>query len=219
MKPVTKMAVLGFGIAIAFSTLAAGQPTSGSIVGFVLDFDGQPLAQATVTARSIGHGSSETRVSVKTDNTGHFVISDCPFGAYVVLMTREHGRRTGVHAIFAGSPVVTTVMLSAGLPSASISFKLGRDTAIVSGTIKDGLTARPINARINLKSSGSSSYWLVTGLPPEFRIQVPATGDISIALTAPGYQTWYSGQPPTFSLRLGPGTKKSLNVLMQPIPQ
>jgi hypothetical protein len=214
--------VMSIAIAISLTSTGWGQTqTTGSIGGTVLDSQGKPMSDATVTVRNMTRTLGESRISVKTDKNGNFAIANCALGNYLVLTRAELAGEASAKAAFPGNSVFTTVSLLPYLPAARVTLGFGRTTGVLTGRIKDAATGAPLTAALVVKSVGSADYWMAAGLPAEYRIVVPTGTGLSVAISAPGYQTWYyrgmSASATASTLSVRRGETKRVDVLLQPL--
>jgi carboxypeptidase family protein len=172
------------------STLWGQQQNSGTITGRVLDPKGNSLSGITVIVRGIGEGMNRNRQSVTSDAQGDFLTSGWASGSYMVLAVDERPQQGGGHRALLGNRVLTMVLLSPAIPKASVTLQFGPHTASVVGQIRDAVTNLPVNARLDLTSVSGES-WFAGGLPADYRILIPRQTDLTFAISAPGYLTWY----------------------------
>lgn len=126
--------------------------TTATLVGEVLDPNGQPVAQATVTARHVESGLVRTTA---TDAAGGFTLAALPVGAYEVRFEAAGFRaqvRRGV-VLTVGPSTSLRVALEVGAPSEEVNV-----TAALSGlqtrsgelsylVSEDDIEALPLNGR------------------------------------------------------------------------
>lgn len=90
-----------------------------------------------------------------------------------------------------GNSIATTVLLSQSFPIATLTIKFGSNIAVLSGSLKDAITEKPVVAKLSIKSSSSGQSWFSGGIPSNYRVIVPRLTDLAVQISAPGYQTWY----------------------------
>lgn len=185
----------------------------GRITGIVLNEDGQPVTHASICVSLAG--SSKTECRVQTNETGQFEIEHLSMGTFDVFATKyedgysEENQR--------GQKVV----LSTQYPGASITIKLAPKAGMLIGTVRDSLTAKPVQqiqvAYVSTEGKGSGSAGTYNG---EFRVNLPTTSDYVIVVSAPGYKSWIYIDPTdqSPSLRLASGEQKSLDIELVPKP-
>jgi hypothetical protein len=204
-------------------TVAWGQsqtPTTGTISATVLDSHDNPISGLTVMLRSVGQQAQRIRQMLPTDENGQLVASDCPFGTYVISATHNEVPGTPMNPTIRGNSIVTAVLLSRSFPTASLTLKFGRNTIILSGTVKDAVTGGTVVARLDIKSAASGQSLFSGAVPSEYRIVVPRGDDLSLQVSSPGYKSWYypgaimrsNGHPLTLQM----GASKHLDIELKP---
>jgi hypothetical protein len=99
-------------------------------------------------------------------------------------------------------------------PNPNIVVNLGPKAAILSGTVRNALTGRPLSSGFSLHWVNQPTRFFSTSETPSFRLLVPPLQDMTLEVTAPGYQQWtYTAQP---VLHLQPGAEVRLGVLLEP---
>ena len=99
---------------------------------------------------------------------------------------------------------------------ADVVVSVGPKAGILTGTIRDAVTGKPISAGFDLVQVKNRTKWMGTGAAPDFRVLIPSSKDIEVKVSAPGYDTWaYPGpnlapQP----LRMEPGSEAHLDILL-----
>ena len=82
-----------FVVALAFTSIAFGQQTLGSINGSVVDSSGAVVQAASVKVRSL---ATNLEIAAQTKNDGSFAVADLPIGTYEVTFAKD-GFQTAVY--------------------------------------------------------------------------------------------------------------------------
>jgi hypothetical protein len=105
-----------FVLVICFLTASTQAQTAGQITGHVLDASRSSVADALVTATNVGTG--ETR-KVRTDNEGHYTLTDLPIGTYDVSAEHQGFQRQLQKGVVLN--VATTVELNISLSVGTVT--------------------------------------------------------------------------------------------------
>ena len=206
------------------SFLASGQSSEvreGVIQGVVLDDMGNPLPGAKVHAESKRPFMLEEirplRI-VESDQKGFFVIDRLEFGTYYVEAMKEEDGYGGMFWSFFNDKPLPTFQVSAENRIADAVVQLGPKAGILTGTIRDALTGKPLPASFRLMQVKGPHNWMATSAAPNFRVLIPSSKEIEVKVTAPGYDAWfYPGlNIPSQSLRMEPGSEAHLDILLEP---
>ncbi len=190
----------------------------GVIQGVVRDDVANPLPGAKVHAELKGVAMAKAIRFVESDQNGFFVIDRLDFGTYYVEAMKEEDGYGGMSWSFFNDKPLPTVQISAQTRIADIVVSLGPKAGILTGTIRDAITGKPISAGFDLVQVKDRTKWMGTGAAPHFRVLIPSSKDIEVKVSAPGYDTWvYPGpklapQP----LRMEPGSETVLDILLSP---
>jgi hypothetical protein len=155
---------------------------------------------------------------VESDQNGFFLIDRLEFGTYyVVAMKEEDGYGPNDSAFFNDKPL-PTFQISAENRIADAVLQLGPKAGILTGTIRDALTGKPIPAGFDLVQVKDRDKWMATSAAPNFRVLIPSSKEIEVKVTAPGYDAWIYPGPniPSQSLRMEPGSEAHLDILLEP---
>jgi len=213
-----------YGLCLVFlgiSFLTPAQNTEireGVIQGVVLDDVGNPLAGAKVHAELKGIPMAKAIRFVESDQNGFFLIDRLEFGSYFVgAMKEEDGYGPSDNSFFNDKPV-PTAQISTQNRFADVVVTLGPKAGILTGTIRDALTGKPIPAGFDLVQAKDRSKWMGTSAAPHFRVLIPSSKEIEVKVLAPGYEAWLYPDPaiPSQVLRLEPGSEIRLNILLKP---
>jgi predicted phage gp36 major capsid-like protein len=187
----------------------------------LLDVNDNPVSGATVTVRELTTKQQGNRHSVSTDQYGHFAIKKVDVGNYMVVAAKNNTAMRNPHAFAAPDTAFTVVSIGSDLPEARIILRLGNKTGVLTGHIRDAVTGTPLIAKVEIKLIGSGKYWMAAGVPPEYSIPVPSDTEMSVEISAVGYQTWRSStlsdQRASTVLTVHRGEKKKVEVSLQPL--
>jgi hypothetical protein len=205
-------------IEILISALS-GVAQKGVIRGNVVDEVGQPIQAAKVHAELHGVPMSKAIRYVESDESGAFAIDRLDDGTYDVNGKKEEdGYADTSFSFYAGKPV--SVQITPDHPNPRITLKLGPKAGILGGTVRDALTGKPIPVGFMLRRVDNPTNFLSTSAPPAFRILIPASTDVTVEVSAPGYETWFyvdeSSHFKPSPLRLESSAQMQLDILLQP---
>jgi hypothetical protein len=190
----------------------------GRVTGTVLDEFSQPINKANVCTVIYLPSKSDARCFAYTDKTGQFQIDHVPMGTYGVVASKIDDGYTDF-----GTAPVQKVTITPEEPLANVMLKLGPRAGILIPLVKDKVTGKLVpdfflNWRVDVPGgtwTGASGFSQWTT-----RTSIPAGKDVSLQVSAPGYQTWVYANPSNQSrpsyLRLESGERKSLNVELEP---
>jgi hypothetical protein len=200
--------------------LAQNSKRAGTIRGIVLDASEQPVEDASVKANFTG-GFSGMVPSARTDKSGHFVIQRLAWGEWYVTASKEQdGYPDESNAFYSGfNSAPVTVDLGADNPERFVTVHLGSKAGIISGTITDVETGKPVEpcARLQWKNM-PSIYWSGYGLlKSKFSLLVPADTEIAVTIWAWGYEPWaYKSDDGNDALRVRASDELKLKVRLVP---
>jgi len=193
-----------------------------SFQGTVLDDKQYPVQDAKVRAEPADTKAKARHVRyVKTDKKGHFLIERLPWGEYHVFAMKEEEGYPNTYFSFYSKDVFARVTLTAQAPAAVLSLTLGPKAGVITGSISDVITKKPVGtARFDLTRDGNSQYWISTSVSATYRILLPADANVAIQVTAPGYEDWYypgtSDSSKSAPVRLIPDQKLNIEIKLQP---
>jgi hypothetical protein len=206
-------------LAISFLTPAQGKEVGeGVIQGVVLGEGGQPVRGAKVHAELNGVAMAKKIRYVKTDENGFFLIDRLDFGNYYVgAMKEEEGYGNSDASFFSDNPL-PMAQITAQHRSADVVVNLGPKAGILTGTISDALTGKPIPAGFDLAQVKDRTRWMGTSASPNFRVLIPSSKEIEVKVSAPGYEAWVYPDPavPSQVLRLDSGSEMHLDIKLKP---
>jgi hypothetical protein len=152
-------------LAIVFLAPAQSRDVGqGVIQGFVLGEGGQPVGGAKVHAELKGGLAMKAIRYVETDESGFFLIDRLDFGSYYIGAMKEEDGYGSIDSSFFNDNPIPTAQISARYRFADVVVNLGVKAGILTGTISDALTGKPIPAGSDLvqvkdpnKSMGTSA--------------------------------------------------------------
>lgn len=205
--------------AIAILMLAAlsrgRAQTVGSIEGVVTDHQGVPVQGADVAADPI-NGKVRigfVRPHAESDADGRFNITNLTWlGPYKIFVKKLSSGYPDTAFSFYSNDSYPTASISAGKPVARVEIRLGPPAAVLTGSITDARTGRPIPAGMELKRMQPPNKWISVSIPPEYRVLIPASVAVSVTVTVPGYVRWTSPEP----LTMASGSEMRLDVPLEP---
>jgi hypothetical protein len=204
------------------SFLAQDSKRAGIIRGVILDANDQPVEDAMVKANFAG-GFSGIVPSARSDKSGHFAIRHLAWGEWYVTATKEQeGYPDGSNAFYSGfASIPATVDLGADNADQFVTVHLGRKAGSISGTITDAETGKPIETCVRLQWKNVPSIsWSGYGLlKSKFYLPVPADTDITVLISAWGYEPWvYKSDDGDDALRVHPSDQLKLQVRLTSNP-
>jgi hypothetical protein len=190
----------------------------GGITGFVGTEDQQPAidAQVCLETQSGNTTSSTCRWSVGSD--GHFTIDQLPIGSFQVFAIDQ-----GLGYSIENQRPGQRVQITSNQPWQDITIQMRKPGGIVSGSITDSLTGKPIRpawisySGLDCNASGSTSRINESGA---FDLTVPPNCDLVVMVTADGYRGWVFADPANPSrpvLNLAAGQRKHLDIRLEPV--
>ena len=95
---------------------------------------------------------------------------------------------------------------------------LGPKAGILTGTISDAATGKPIPAGFWLVQVKNRNKWRGTSTAPNFRVLISSSKEMEVKVSAPGYETWVYPDPtiPSQVLRMDPGSEIHLDIHLKP---
>jgi hypothetical protein len=206
-------------LAISFLTPAqATEVGEGVIQGVVLGEDGRPVRGAKVHAELEGVPMAKKIRYVETDESGFFLIDRLDFGNYYVgAMKEEEGYGSTDSGFFNDLPLIKAEV-SAQHRIAQVVVNLGPRAGILTGTISDAATGKPIPAGFWLVQVKDRSKWMGTSAAPNFRVLIPPSKEREVKVSAPAYEAWVYPDPtiPSQVLRMDAGSEMHLDIKLKP---
>jgi hypothetical protein len=188
------------------------------IQGVVLGEGGQPVVAAKVHAELKGVPMAKAILYVKTDESVFFLIDRLEFGDYYVgAVKEEEGYGSTDSGFFNDLPLIAAEV-SAQHRIAEVVVNLGPKAGILTGTISDASTGKPIPAGFWLVQVKNRNKWRGTSAAPTFRVLIPSLKEMEVKVSAPGYEDWLYPDPttPEQVLRMIPGSEIHLDIHLKP---
>jgi hypothetical protein len=186
--------------------------SSGEIRGTVIDRNGSPVSAVTIYAVPQGLMLDDvTPRSIKSDRNGVFDFrAGLQFGTYKLYSRKDaDGYPDPFDSFYAdaeGPP--TTVDLTQEHPSSTVTLKLGRQAAVVSGKIIDANSGALLKASLGfVDAQGHGHSVIVNG---DYRILVPSEKDVTLMITLLGPAD--RSLIPVAPLRLEPGQRVYMDI-------
>jgi hypothetical protein len=217
---------------IAAAVFCVGQEQgSGSVKVKVLREHDLPVAGASVLAVPIAKCSMAYALpECLTDNKGVCKPTlvyggECLLGKYSVSVSKEADGYPRLfeqfYAAWDPTQKPTGVAVTASHPTDAITVHLGKRAGIITGTVVDALTGKPLNTNITLRWASNpgiadTGRWVAN---LKFRMLVPSDSPVTMVVSEKGYGDW------TYALgkgamknviRLGPGEEQRLDIRLQP---
>ncbi|HTT21466.1 MAG TPA: carboxypeptidase-like regulatory domain-containing protein [Candidatus Sulfotelmatobacter sp.] len=177
---------------------------SALIRGTVIDQDGSPVSFATVYAVPQGLVLDDVIPrSVKTDSTGRFEFHEMlDFGSYKLYSRKDaDGYLNPLDAFYAdGTNEPVQVAVTPKHPTSTVTVKLGKQAAVISGKIFDVDSGTPLMAYVGLMDDEGNGHSMV--VDGDYNLLVPSEKYVTVMVTVIGTR-----RPliPVSSLRLEPG--------------
>src|SRR6266576_3011287 len=206
-------------LAISFLTPAqATEVGEGVIQCVVLGEGGRPVGGANVHAELKGIPMAKAIRYVETDEKGFFLIDQLEFGTYYVSVKNEEEEYGDSGFSFFNDQPVPMAQISAQHRIADVVVNLGPKAGILTGTISDAATGKPIPAGFDLAQVKDRTKWMGTSAAPNFRVLIPSSKEMEVKVSAPGYEAWVYPDPsiPSQVLRMDPGSEIHLDIQLKP---
>ncbi len=197
---------------LALATVSHAQDT-GSIQGQVVDEKGSPIEKARVSVDPIdGRMRSSMVREASSDVNGKFELNRLPFGTYNIFAMKEDSGYPNTRFSFYGSESRSRALLTAVVPIATVSIKLGPKAGMLTGLVTDAETAKPQPAGFKLVRANNPNNWFSTSATSKYRVLLPPSTGVVIEVSAPGYNTWVAPAP----FILASGEEVHLDIALQP---
>lgn len=207
MRPLLVLIALS-GSLFAQSTVKS---SSGEIKGTVVDQGGSPVSVATVYAVPQGLTLDDvTPRSVKTDSHGRFDFRGAlELRSYKLYSQKDaDGYLNPLDTFYAdadNAPV--EVALSRKHPSSTVTVKLGKQAAVISGKVFDVESGTPLMAYVSLMDGEGNGHSVV--VDGDYNLVLPSEKNVTLLVTVLGTR-----RPlvPVSSLRLEPGQRIYMDI-------
>jgi len=213
----------------------------GRIAGILLYPNGKPVPGGKVLLTGARPGKNPTEVSVETDQHGRFEFRHLRFTSYWFGPSKEDDANGDGEAVSVRGGVRLKepmgVKLTPEAPTAQVVLRLGAKWGIISGTVEDVTTHRPVVARLRFAEqlgpgAPAEPHYLHDYFTQEvsgtFRILVPPAMDLFLEVDAAGYKPWFyldgcgrfvvlasHSYQQALPLRFESGEQKSLDIALE----
>jgi hypothetical protein len=168
--------------------------TSGTIKGIVLDEQRKPLTRAEVrVAETKPFYGSRVLDFHETDADGQFAIERLTWGTYAVMARKEESGYADMGLAFYSNLKVPKVTLSPTAPVAEVTVQLGPKAGLLDiVSLTDTVTGENIldSGRITVRRVKNPNFLIATSTKMLRPLFVPALTEVSVEITAPGYEPW-----------------------------
>jgi len=172
---------------------------------------GTPVADAEVHIDKVPSPIHYARQLYRTDDAGNFAIGRVPWGTYRVNTGKEESGYPDSDSDFYSNNEVPTVTISPEHPDAKVTLRLLPKAGVIEvSAVRDARTGKPIAAGVMLRRAANPDLYLSTS---RLRVLVPARIDVSVEVTAGGYEPRQLGV-----IRLEPGEVRKFDVALNPTP-
>jgi hypothetical protein len=206
MKPLLVLMVVS-------GTLIAQSPAKrveGEIKGIVIDQNGGPVSGATVYAVPQGLVLDDvTPRSVKSNRNGRFDFRGGLELRPYKLYTRKDadGYLNPFDAFYGDGNSAVEVALSPKHPSSTVTVKMGKQAAVISGKVFDVQSGAPLKAYVGLTDEEGNGHSVV--VDGDYNLVVPSEKNVHLVVTVIGTRHPFV---PVSSLRLEPGQRIFMDV-------
>ena len=201
---------------------ALAQTTEAIIHGKVVDSQGSPVANATVTFFPFAGAIGILKVDTITGSDGSFVLRLQPFGKGIISAYKAIAGFPDAEMALYGRwayPSVAEIDATTGA-DIDIDLKFNEPDALIEWTVVSRTTQRPIpRASYKIEWSDDSKVMALSTIPSDgfFRFVLPKH-PVVIHIEAPGFKDWTSADASAFgqALVLKPGTVDRRSIMLDP---
>ena len=217
-----RVTILIAGLLLA-AEFCVGQQYRGSVRVTVVDEVGNVVTGATALAQPTDRGIAGMIPQFLTGMDGTCTVRQLEYGRYIIAAGKpEDGypERTFSFYLEKGSKR-EIVYLSTEHETDSVIVPLGKKAGILTGTVADAVTGRPLDANVEFRwVFDPRSFLKGSGLTNAiFRVLVPSDVAITMVVSHDGYQDWvYGSASGSTGILLKPGQELSLRIRMLPKP-
>lgn len=191
----------------------------GRIGGAVINEYGTPVDKARVWIDVALSGNLSNSESALTDENGRFEFRGLKVQKYIVAAEKAaDGYPDPRLAIYRPAP--TEVILTNEMPLAELALKIGPKAGILSGTMREKGTGKPIAGGFGMTRVDDPNVGVGMSSSAEFRLLLPPATDVILSADALGYKSWlYPGAPDqahSLPLRLQSDEHKELDIELEP---
>ena len=183
---------------------------TGEIKGTAVDHDGKPVSAATVFAVPQGLVLDDIKPrSVDTDRNGKFDFrGGFELRSYKLYTQKDaDGYLSPFDAFYGDADSAVEVALSPKHPSSTVTVKLGKQAAVISGRVFDVDSNAPLAAYVRLMDEAGNGHSIV--VDGDYNLVVPSEKNIHLMVTVIGTR-----RPivPVSSLWLEPGQRVFMDI-------
>lgn len=213
--------LLATSLSVFLIVAPAAAQLPGSISGTVVGERGSPVTQAQVSVDPLdGRPRGSAVRIVETDEHGRFIMNNLDLMSYKVFAMKESEGYPNTAFGFYSNHIFPTVTLTASMPAADITLRVGPPAGVMSGSVTDVVTGTPVLAGFLLRRISDPDNWISMSQKADYRVLVPPSVRVSLEVSAPGYKTWYYGGPSDAlkrpPIQLESGTEMKLDIQLQP---
>ena len=198
---------------VVSGTLLAQMPAkrrSGDIKGAVVDQNGSPVSSAAVYAVPQGLVLDDvTPRSAKTNSNGRFDFhGGLEFCSYKLYARKDaDGYLNPLDAFYRDADTSVEVALSRKHPSSTVTVKLGKQAAVISGKVFDANSGALLKAYVGLMDEEGNGHSMV--VDGDYDLLVPSEKNVRLMVTVIGTR-----RPlvPVSSLWLEPGQRVYMDI-------
>jgi hypothetical protein len=191
----------------------------GRIRGVAVDEEGKPIQHAEVWPH-VRHPTIGALRIAETDENGRFEIDRLEFDTFNVFAKKESEGYPDIGFAFFAEGLPSTVRLSPEQPVANVELKLGPKAGFLIGDVTDRVTGKPIQVGFMLRRAKNPANFLSIGQASSYRLLLPTETEVTLEVSADGYQTWLYTDPSDSSkpmqIRLAFGAEMCLDIQLQP---
>jgi len=161
----------------------------GTISGIVVDTEGKPVSQATVSAR-IRSSFTGPLIPAQADKQGRFTMTRLEAETYQIYASKEQdGYPQLTSTFYAGTKsIIQQIILNKNEVSSGNVIRVGPKALRLFGRVVDAVTKKPVNGiQLTMRRVDNPRAFFQTGVHGSFRILVPQV-PITVELSAPGYE-------------------------------
>ena len=196
--------------------------TAGLIEGTVLDYNGSPVAAATVYAHPMGVVMHSIVPHSLTDTAGHYSVK-VRFGRFALAAGKPEDDYPDAlnYTFYFGFQQAPEVELTALHDRAVVDLRLGKKAGILLGTVQDASRGNPLHANVEFRWISDPRIFLSgSGLTnAQFRILVPSDTPLSMVVSQTGNEDWFyaseTQQGKSTAIVLHPGESLNLEIKLR----
>jgi len=161
----------------------------GTISGIVVDTEGNPVSQASVSARKRTSFTGPL-IPAQADKQGRFTMTRLEADTYQIYASKEEDGYPRLNSTFyAGTKsIIQQITLNENEVSSGNVIRVGPKALNLFCRVVDAVTKKPVNGvRITMRRVDNPAAFFQTGVHGSFRILVPQV-PITVEVSAPGYE-------------------------------